>query len=226
MILITGNAGFIGSRLSQKLKQHVGIDLKYGKSLLTCPLPTDIKVIYHLAAQTSVEESWKDPLKDSWNFNMTVRIAQHYPDAKIIFAQSAAAIEASSPYGFSKSMSGEYLKKFHKNAVICVFPNVFGGGTGVVDIFRGKKEVTIYGDGEQVRDFVHVDDIIQGLILAKDWEPGEYFMGSTVGTKVKDLAIGKKVTIAPARQEIRESILPNTTPNWRPTINVIKYINA
>lgn len=224
MILITGSSGFIGSRLSKRFDHYVPLDLKIGLNILDCVLPKNIDFIYHLAAQTSVEESWNDPLLDSYNLNMVVRLIKEYPQSKIIFAQSAAAKEHSSPYGFSKWASGEYLKQFHNNYVICTFPNVYGGGKGVVDLFKGKDEVTIYGDGEQIRDFVHVDDIIEGLILAKDWLVGEYSMGSGKGTKIKDLAIGKRITFAPERKEIKESILENSTPNWYPKINVLEYI--
>lgn len=158
---------------------------------------------------------------------MVVRLVHRYPNAKLIFAQSGATENpSSSPYAFSKWACGEYIKRFHNNYVICVFPNVYGveGAKGVVDLFKGKDEVTVFGDGKQIRDFVHVDDIIEGLLLAQNWPVGEYFMGSGIGTKVKDLTAGKKVIYAPARKEQRESILPNTTPNWRPKINVFKYL--
>lgn len=229
MILVTGHKGFLGSKLTPKLDGFVGIDLQDGENLLTRTLIKSyfgepIDLIYHLAAQTSVENSWKDPLNDAQNLLMTMRLTLAYPDARIIFAQSAAAEEHSSPYGFSKWASGEYLKKFHKDYVICTFPNVYGGGKGVVDLFRGEGVVTIYGDGEQVRDFVHADDIIDGLLLAKDWPVGEYSMGSGIGTKINDLARHKVKKYAPARKEVRESILPNTTPNWHPTKNVMDYI--
>jgi nucleoside-diphosphate-sugar epimerase len=216
MILITGHKGFIGSKLSEKIPKFFGIDLKDKKDLLKCKLPEKVNVIFHLASQTSVEDSWADPLKDSYNFNMMVRLVKKYPKARIIYAQSAASVLPNSPYGFSKSIAGEYLERFHKNYVICVFPNVYGGGKGVVDIFRSQKKVTIYGDGEQIRDFVHVDDIVEGLLKAQDWPVGEYFMGSGKGVRILDLAQGKQITFAPARKEIRESVLPNTTPDWKP----------
>ena len=108
--------------------------------------------------------------------------------------------------------------------MICTLPNVYGGGNGVVDIFKGKEVVEIYGDGKQVRDFVHVDDIVKGLILAQEWECGEYLMGSGTGTTVLELAQGKRIKYLPERKEIRESILPNTTPNWTPVIKVKDYL--
>lgn len=226
MILVTGSHGFIGKRLISRLtkRDYFMIDIKKDFNLLSKRLPDNIHLIYHLAAQTSVEDSWNDPLKDSYNLQMTLRLVHKYPKAKLIFAQSGASIEHSSPYGFSKWVSGEYIKQFHTKYVICIFPNVYGGGKGVVDLFKGKKEVTIYGDGEQIRDFVHVDDIVEGLLLAKDWPVGEYSMGSGIGTKVKDLALGKDIIWQDPRKEMRESILVNNTPNWKPINEVLEYL--
>lgn len=222
-MLITGNKGYIGSFLSKKI-DAVGIDVKDGFDVLTCDLP-ETDVIYHLAAQTSVESSWHDPVHDSDNFKMVVRLVKEFPNSKIIYASSAAALDPKSPYGFSKMIGAEYLKKFHSNYVICVFPNVYGRGSkSVVDIFKEQNTVTIFGDGKQVRDYVHVDDIVEGLVKAKYWPTGEYFMGSGKGTTVLQLAEGKKAVFAEERKEARESILSNTTPNWAPTINVLNYI--
>ena len=212
MILITGHKGFIGSKLYKKIRGR-GLDKKDGNNLLTMQSFPKADIIYHLAANTSVEESLYNPEVYMLDIVALARISKQYPNAKIIFAQSAASINPQSPYGFSKLACGEYLKRFHKDYVICTFPNVYGGGKGVIDIFKDQDTVTIYGDGEQVRDFVHVDDIIEGLVLAKDWTCGEYSMGSGKGTKIIDLAKDKTIRFAPARQEIRESILPNTTPN-------------
>lgn len=224
-MLLTGNRGYIGSLLSKKI-DAIGIDIKDGLDILTYDLP-ETDVVYHLAAQTSVERSWWDPVHDSDNFKMVVRLVRKYPNTKIIYASSAAATDPQSPYGFSKMAGAEYLKKFHSNYVICVFPNVYGRGSkSVVDIFKEQDTVTIFGDGKQVRDYVHVDDIVQGLIKAKDWPVGEYFMGSGKGTTVLQLAEGKKAIFAPERKEARESILPNTTPNWSPTISVLDYLYA
>jgi UDP-glucose 4-epimerase len=225
MILITGSEGFIGTYLKEKLPEAILIDKVLGSDLIVCPLPEDVDVIYHLAAQASVEESWNNPMYDALNLVMTTRLVKEYPNAKIIYANSCASVNRTSPYGFSKWASGEYLKKFHKNYVSCVFPNVYGGGShSVVDIFKGKDEVTIFGDGTHTRDYVHVDDIVTGLIQAQSWSVGEYFMGSGVSLSVNDLAVGKKIIYAPERKEDIEIVVPNTTPDWSPKINVLEYI--
>ena len=73
--LITGHKGFIGSRLFKRLKA-VGIDIKNGHNLITTELPKDIDIIYHLAAQSSVEASWHDPIHDMDNLRMTARLVK------------------------------------------------------------------------------------------------------------------------------------------------------
>lgn len=226
MILLTGHLGNIGSRLAKKLDNYIGIDTKDGKNLLTCELPENIDTIFHLAAHAPVEFSWHDPVRTVENISSTVRLATTYPNAKIIFASTGASLDPASPYGWSKQACNEYLKRFHKNAVILYFPNIFGLPRSVVDIFKGRDEVTIYGDGLQIRDYVHVDDIGDGLLKAQDWEPGEYMLGSGIGTNLLELAEGKKVKFEEPRKEQKESILENTTPNWQPTTNVFEYLNG
>lgn len=224
MILITGFKGNIGSKLAILFTNFIGIDTKDGKNLLTCELPEEIDVIYHLAAHAPVEDSWKDPVRTVENLATTVRLVHKYPNAKVIFASTGASIDPVSPYGFSKWACNEYLKRFHKNVVILYFPNIFGIPRSVVDIFKGKDEVIIYGDGKQTRDYVHVDDIVSALYKAKDWDAGEYFCGSGKKTNLLQLAEGKTVHFEEARKEARESVLSNTTPSWKPTINVLDYI--
>src|SRR3990167_3037864 len=155
--LITGHAGFVGTNLFLRLFNEgfdpIGIDLKEGKDLLTCELP-EADLIFHLAAQSDVQASWHDPLHDLNNIRMTARLVHNYPKAKIIYANSCASIDKASPYGFSKAASGEYLRLFHDNFVSLIFPNIFGPGSrSVVDIFKGKDEVVVYGDGNQTRDY-------------------------------------------------------------------------
>lgn len=224
MILITGYRGFIGTKLSKNIPTFMGIDKIEANNLLYCDLPNGVDIIYHLASQTSVEDSWNNPLNDSLNIQMTLRLIEKYPKAKIIFTQSASSLDITSPYGLSKKTCEEYLKLLHKNAVILVLPNVFGGGKGIVDIIKSNDEVTIYGDGTQTRDFVHVDDIVEALLKAQKWDIGRYLCGSGIGTRIIDLVGNKRVNFKPKRQEIYESVLENTTPDWRPVINVKDYV--
>jgi UDP-glucose 4-epimerase len=85
-----------------------------------------------------------------------------------------------SPYGASKRGVEEYLYTYE---VLCglrwtslALGNVFGprqdpaGEAGVVSIFGRRmlegRPVSVYGDGEQTRDFVFVDDVVEAFVLA------------------------------------------------------------
>ena len=222
MTLVTGYRGWIGGLLYKAIGAN-GLDLMDGDDLLTCPLP-EADVVYHLAAQSSVVKSWEDPVLDSYNLPMTVRMVHNYPDAKLIYTTSAAPND-SSPYAFSKWAGAEYIKKFHRNYVVCQLPNVYGPGSrSVVDFFKENDDVTIYGVGEQTRDYVHVDDIVRGLIQAAYWPTGYYQLGSGIVTSMLDLAEGKKITFAPPRKEAQDAVIQNTTPDWAPRIVLRDYL--
>jgi len=66
--------------------------------------------------------------------------------------------------------------------------------TGVISIFLRRLEagdtLTIYGDGEQLRDFIYVDDVVQANLRAAASGPpgGIYNIGTGVGTTVRELA--------------------------------------
>lgn len=235
-ILVTGGVGFVGSRLVAKLKEQghfvISFDSKAGGNLLFRELPEEIDTIYHLAAHKSVEESWQYPLMYADNLETTMRLVHNYPDAKIIHGSSCAGDwPVASPYGFMKFAASKYLEAFHKNYVDLIFPNIYGGlqkQNSVVDIFKNAKTVRV-DDPAIVRDYVHVDDIVEGLLKAQNWPVGRYSLGSGKGTTTRELAeaTGKSFLIGEPRsggKEPTESIVPNTTPDWKPTHDVLKYI--
>jgi len=235
-VLITGDMGYIGSRLVEKIKReteakiHV-IDLRHGTDILTAPLP-EVDVVFHLAAQSGAMPSMEDPLFDARsNILGTIRIAQHYKDTPIIYATSGGAKDPESPYGLSKKTGEEYLKMLAKYWKICRLSSVYGDKPrGVVDTFLTEKKPVVYGDGSAVRDFVHVDDIVQGLFQSVEWDVNkEYEMGSGKGTTIKEIvdATGKRITYQDSRAgEIHTAILQNTTPDWKPEIDVLEYVRS
>jgi len=229
-ILITGYKGFIGSYLFKKL-DAIGLDIKDGHDLLTCELP-DADVVIHLAANASVVNSMEDPEYDvKCNILTTLRLLKRYQKAKFIFASSGGAIqdEIISVYGLSKLACENYIKLLHDNYVILRFSNIFGkGGHGVIEKFI-EGMPTIYGDGSASRDYVHVEDITDGIVKALEWEKGLYLMGGGTQATVKELAeaTGKEITYEDSRiGEVLNSFVKNTTPNWKPTINAIDYVKS
>ena len=222
-ISITGGAGFIGSHLIDNLigtmhdvsvidNGSVG-DIERIKSLDINIIKQDIcnrevinqivvakpEVIIHLAAQTMVDASIKDPVFDaSENIMGTLNVleAARQCGARVVFASTAAAYgdvedsalpvvesQAFSPqsfYGLTKVGVEKYLELYHKHYgleyVICRFANVYGerqgdkGEGGVISIFAKRiaagKDITIYGDGNQTRDFIYAGDIARGICKA------------------------------------------------------------
>jgi len=239
MIIVTGHLGFIGSHFVKRLhpSSYIGIDRKEGNDILMMEVfpqskKEEINIVYHFAAQTSVIDSVADPIEDARNNILsTIRIAKAYPKARIIYTGSGGASEQKSiesPYGLSKKVAGEYLKLLHNDYVICNLPNVFGPrGKGVVEKFLEDEVLNIYGDGGQTRDFVHVSDIVDGLVRASDWLKGEYFFGSGRAVRILELvkAVGKSWNQCQARNgELYTTHVDNTTPNWKPVIDVLQYL--
>lgn len=231
-ILITGHKGFVGSYLTKRIKNYIGIDIKEGNDILSCHLP-DADIVIHLAAEPGVVKSMKSPITNAnTNIMGTLRLIQRYKDAKFIFASSGGTIQESieSPYGLSKYVCEEYIKLLHPNYVILRFCNVYGEGSrSVVDKWLAEDELTIYGDGKTMRIYGYVGDVVDAIIKSQKWPTGTYKLGSDQRYSVLDIAkaIGKPYKHAPERPgEITHdrSFLPNDTPNWQPKIDVMEYI--
>ena len=149
-----------------------------------------VDYIVHLAAQISVPESIDNPdLTLSINVDGTKSIISAAEAAgveKIIFASSAAVYgdceeipitEAAtlipqSPYAVSKIVGEELLRRAEIETCSLRFFNVYGpdqpsegGYAAVIPAFKKAislgKECTIFGDGTQVRDFIHVNDLVR-----------------------------------------------------------------
>lgn len=105
-------------------------------------------------------------------------------------------------YGASKYIVEHYLFMYQVlyglPYTILRYPNVYGprqdphGEAGVVAIFCGRMlagdPVTIFGSGEQERDFVHVSDCAAANLLAINKEKdGIYNLGSGIGTSVNEI---------------------------------------
>lgn len=107
-----------------------------------------------------------------------------------------------SPYGVSKKAGGDYLYYYREihglEFTVCALANVYGprqdphGEAGVVSIFAGKllekERPVIFGDGQQTRDFVFVDDVVDAFVRAADKGGGLVLnIGTGVETSVQQL---------------------------------------
>lgn len=227
-ILITGHMGFIGSYLIKEL-DAVGLDIKEGNDILHCDLP-DADLVIHLAAQPGVIASVQDPFNSArTNILGTVRLAKRYTDTRFIFASSGGTIQEKieSPYGLSKFCCEEYIKLLCNDYVILRFANIYGKGSrSVIDKFI-HEDIHIYGDGTATRTYLYIDDLIQGILKSLDWPTGSYCFGSHQNYTVLQIAqaVGKPIQFEDWRKgELKHSSLKNTTPNWKPHMDVMEYI--
>ena len=226
----------------------------------------DVDVIFHLAALTDVVES--EVKKDEyWNVNVmgtenVLKIARDV-SAKLVFTSSAAvygelsdvAREDLKPnpisfYGATKLEGEKLCMRYHEeygtDIVVLRLFNVFGERAkgGVVKIFleraREGKPLIIYGDGEAVRDFIYVGDVVDALIKAALSEKASgriLNIGSGKPTKVRELAevvakeTGVKIIYESERRgEIKFSLadisLAKKLLNWSPKIYLIDWIRS
>jgi UDP-glucose 4-epimerase len=196
----------------------------------------DIDILIHLAASTGVEQSVKDPVMDMKNnvFGIlnVLEAAKKNNIHKFIFASSGAPLgevvppiheekvpKPISPYGASK-LSGEgycsvYYRTFGLKTITLRFGNVYGPrsmhkSSVIAKFFKQAitgEPIEIYGDGNQTRDYIYMDDLIRAIILAASADVGgEIFQIATyrettvneIARIIKDLveeAYGNKVNI-------------------------------
>lgn len=106
-----------------------------------------------------------------------------------------------SPYGVAKKVGGDYLFAYATlhglDYVALALANVYGprqdphGEAGVVAIFAGRllggEACTIYGTGEQTRDYVYVDDVVDAFVRGADRGGDVVNIGTGVETSVNEL---------------------------------------
>ena len=127
-----------------------------------------------------------------------------YGEDDIILRNESSSTNPVSPYAWTKVHGEHYCKYFHEiynlNTVVLRYFNVYGpkqdpnkNYAAAVPIFlklgMAKKPITIYGDGHQSRDFVHVSDIARANIhAAVNGLSGTYNVGSGDSTSIINLA--------------------------------------
>jgi UDP-glucose 4-epimerase len=220
--------------------------------------------IFHQAALTIVQESFQKE-KEYFDVNVKgteniFKIAKKFKK-KVVYASSSSIYgdtkeipiqenferKPINPYGQTK-LEGEFLaEKYTKEGASIIglrYFNIFGKGqtgsyAGVITQFMNKisekRGLEINGNGEQVRDFIHVADIAQANLSAMEskTEFGFFNIGTGKRTSIKDLAnimiklSGEKLTLkfnSPLKGDVKLSLadITNATKKleWKADIRL------
>lgn len=219
----------------------------------------DYDYIFHLAALSRIQPSFESPYTTfSVNVDGTKEVVRYAKrnKSKLIYAGSSSRHHNPelSPYAMSKHMGEEWIKMekkvFGLNAEIVRFYNVYGPGelvdshmAAVIGKWRSQVEknypITIIGDGEQRRDFTHIDDIVDGLIRIAEsdekhedaWElgTGNNYSLNEVYEMFKEKFNSVKVYMSEEKGNYRKTLRINDDAierlGWRPQDKLKSYIN-
>ena len=177
-------------------------------------------IIFHHAAVVSVSRSVDAPRRSNeTNLDASLLVLEQarQEDARVVVASSAAvyghpdelpvsesaSTEPTSPYGIQKLAVDQYARRYADlyglETVALRYFNAYGPRqqgpySGVISTFleqaRADEPITIEGDGEQTRDFVHVSDIVRANLRAATTDAvGEaYNIGTGTRTSIEELA--------------------------------------
>jgi len=230
-VLVTGGGGFIGANLANKLAENndvialddgylgtpenVSEDVEYvEQSVLDDDLPTDVDVVFHLAALSSYAMHEDNPTHGARvnveGFVNTVEQARDDGCDTVVYASTSSIygsrtepspedmdVTVNTGYEASKMARETYAEYFQNHYDLTLagmrFFSVYQGYGGAeehkgeyanviaqfADDLASGDAPKLYGDGEQTRDFTHVDDIVRGLVLAAEHElNGVYNLGT------------------------------------------------
>lgn len=187
--IITGSDGYIGTNLKQVFDKHekpyVGLDRKSGPDLLSaegrdlfeeCVSTAD--VVIHLAAMPRIPPSWENTetyIRD--NIQLTEYVARVCAEqgCHLIFASSSSVTGDGqgplNPYSWTKKSAEEIIKIYGQDSLKYTIARIFttygNNGPLVIDKWikqhNSNEPITLKGDGEQRRDFIHVEDVAEAL---------------------------------------------------------------
>ncbi len=217
-------------------------------------IPEEIDLVYHLGEYSRTEKSFED-LEFVWDLNKTGTFAVlefvRRRGSKIVYAGSSTKFadgglgRNQSPYAWTKASNTELVKNyadwFNIKYAITYFYNVYGpreraGAYGtVIEIFKQNyingRALTITSPGTQQRNFTHVKDIVDGLVIVgENGEGDEFGLGDARVYSILEVAklFGNEIVMLPERAGNRmQSEITTEKANalgWVPKRHLAEYI--
>jgi UDP-glucose 4-epimerase len=214
-------------------------------------------IVYHLGEYSRVEQSFEDiELVHKFNIQGTTRVLECVRawNAKLVYSGSSTKFAdrddkdyVMSPYAWSKAKNTELVKMYAEwfgiDYAITYFYNVYGPReiqdgkyatliAKYARLMEEKQLLPVVSPGTQQRNFTHVDDIVDALVLIGEKGQGdEYGIGHPERFTVLDVAtlFGGQIEKLPPRKGNRmaaDVITDNTRAlGWEPKRNLRDYIN-
>ena len=239
---------------------HKGADYITGDIDLINTMDKDVDIIYHMAALSRIQPSFNNP-GETYRVNAlgTQKVCEfaRLANAKVVYAGSSSRWHDpyQSPYAACKHIGEEackmYKKTYGMDIEIARFYNVYGPGeivygdwAAVIGIWRRQAEakdpITIVGDGEQKRDFTHVEDIVEGLFrigFKQEVHEDAWELGTGTNYSINEVYLmfkekfGTDYKFIPEQSgNYRETLRENNDAlerlGWKPEDKLLSYINS
>jgi UDP-glucose 4-epimerase len=222
--------------------------------VFTYPIQNVFHLAARVTIRGSVEQYYEDADTNFMGSLRLYEFCKRHQVQKIIFASSMAVypdspdkrpaeesdiLQPLAPYGISKQAMEQFLRMMASETkitpVIFRYFNTFGPRqaltpyVGVITLFldhlRKGKSPTIFGDGNQTRDFIHVRDVaaatILGLHPAADHQI--FNVGTGIGTTINDLfAILQRLL----KQDLLATYAPPRREEHRYSVGSIAHIQS
>ena len=212
-----------------------------------------IDVVFHLAAIARIQPSFERP-EDyiDTNFQGTYEVVKYCikNNIPLIYAGSSSKHSGrfKNPYTFSKDLGEDIIKLYetHYNlkSTITRFYNVYGpyqltegGYTTLIgrwlNNIKNGIQCEIYGDGEQRRDFTHVNDIVNALVAIMNGNHYGWDFELGRGKNISVNEVAKMMNITPIYKdnkpgEARHTLNTDNTANqilgWNPQRELLDYL--
>jgi UDP-glucose 4-epimerase len=215
--------------------------------------------IFHLAAKARIQPSFENPLEyfksNSQGTAEVMEFARISGSGIVVYATTSSKNHGSpyiTPYTYSKVVGEGILKTyaecFDQPCAMATFYNVYGPreprigewATVVAKFGRQWKDgedLTVVGEGDQTRDFTHVEDICKGLIRISEgeWKGHNFDLGRGMPISILDVALmwteseTHRITHVPLRKNEgmhteSEWMKTYTLTRWKAEKNLEDYI--
>jgi UDP-glucose 4-epimerase len=213
-------------------------------------------LLYHFGEYSRIASSFGEPnMVMNYNLRGTFEVIEfcRNNNCKLIYSGSTSIFgnnmkdQHSSPYSWSKAKNIELIRNYKKwynlDFVITYFSNVYGEGqiesgkySTVIGIFKkqyeNNEQITIVKPGTQTRDFTHINDTINAIIIASQKGEGDGYIIRT-GIQYSILEVAKMFSTNYVLVQEQRGNRTESSGNmdkmlelgWKSTFHLKDYIN-